>query len=427
MNYTSMSKQELLNEKQALCELYNNILSEKLSLDMSRGKPEKRQLDISEKILTSLSENKDCFSENGTDCRNYGILDGIDEAKKLFADILDVSSENVFVGGNSSLNMMFDTLMRFMVFGVSKEAKPWSGNEKNIFLCPVPGYDRHFAVCETLGIEMVNVPMTKEGPDMDIVEELVKNPDVRGIWCVPKYSNPEGITYSDETVKRMAALKPASSDFRIMWDNAYCVHHLYDEETPLLNIIDECEKAGNPDMVYVYTSTSKISFPGAGVAVMASSKANIDYTKSIVNFQTIGYDKLNMLRHVKYFRNAKGVKEYMKKHADILRPKFEMVVETLEKELSDKGIASWIKPLGGYFVSLNVLEGTAKRTVSLCKDAGVVLTGAGATFPYGKDPEDKNIRIAPSFPTVEDLKSAMRVLCVCTRLSAVEKLLESAE
>lgn len=427
MNYTSMSKEELLNEKRALCELYNNILSEKLSLDMSRGKPEKRQLDISEKILTVLSENKDCFSENGTDCRNYGILDGIDEAKKLFADILDVSSENVFVGGNSSLNMMFDTLMRFMVFGVSKESKPWSGNEKNIFLCPVPGYDRHFAVCETLGIEMVNVPMTNEGPDMDIVEELVKNPDVRGIWCVPKYSNPEGVTYSDETVKRMAALKPASSDFRIMWDNAYCVHHLYDDETPLLNIIDECEKAGNPDMVYVYTSTSKISFPGAGVAVMASSKANIDYTKSIVNFQTIGYDKLNMLRHVKYFGNAQGVKEYMKKHADILRPKFEMVVETLEKELSDKGIASWIKPLGGYFVSLNVLEGTAKRTVSLCKDAGVVLTGAGATFPYGKDPEDKNIRIAPSFPTVEDLKSAMRVLCVCTRLSAVEKLLESAE
>ena len=427
MNYTSMSKEELLNEKRALCELYNNILSEKLSLDMSRGKPEKRQLDISEKILTVLSENKDCFSENGTDCRNYGILDGIDEAKKLFADILDVSSENVFVGGNSSLNMMFDTLMRFMVFGVSKESKPWSGNEKNIFLCPVPGYDRHFAVCETLGIEMVNVPMTNEGPDMDIVEELVKNPDVRGIWCVPKSSNPEGVTYSDETVKRMAALKPASSDFRIMWDNAYCVHHLYDDETPLLNIIDECEKAGNPDMVYVYTSTSKISFPGAGVAVMASSKANIDYTKSIVNFQTIGYDKLNMLRHVKYFGNAQGVKEYMKKHADILRPKFEMVVETLEKELSDKGIASWIKPLGGYFVSLNVLEGTAKRTVSLCKDAGVVLTGAGATFPYGKDPEDKNIRIAPSFPTVEDLKSAMRVLCVCTRLSAVEKLLESAE
>ncbi|MBE6623605.1 MAG: aminotransferase class I/II-fold pyridoxal phosphate-dependent enzyme [Ruminococcaceae bacterium] len=427
MNYTSMSKQELLNEKQVLCELYNNILSEKLSLDMSRGKPEKRQLDISEKILTVLSENKDCFSENGTDCRNYGILDGIDEAKKLFADILDVSSENVFVGGNSSLNMMFDTLMRFMVFGVSKEAKPWSENKKNIFLCPVPGYDRHFAVCETLGIEMVNVPMTKEGPDMDIVEELVKNPDVRGIWCVPKYSNPEGVTYSDETVKRMAALKPASSDFRIMWDNAYCVHHLYDEETPLLNIIDECEKAGNPDMVYVYTSTSKISFPGAGVAVMASSKANIDYTKSIMNFQTIGYDKLNMLRHVKYFGDAKGVKEYMKKHADILRPKFEMVVETLEKELSDKGIASWIKPQGGYFVSLNVLEGTAKRTVSLCKDAGVVLTGAGATFPYGKDPEDRNIRIAPSFPTVEDLKSAMRVLCVCTRLSAVEKLLESAK
>jgi DNA-binding transcriptional MocR family regulator len=422
-----MSKEELLKEKEVLSEIYNNILSEKLSLDMSRGKPEKRQLDLSEKLLNVLSENKDCFAENGTDCRNYGILDGIEEAKKLFADILCVSPEKVIVGGNSSLNMMFDTLMRFMVFGVSKGAKPWSKNEKNIFLCPVPGYDRHFAVCETLGIEMVNVPMTSEGPDMDIVEELVKNPDVKGMWCVPKYSTPEGVTYSDETVKRIAALRPASGDFRIMWDNAYCIHDLYDEGNVLLNIIDECEKAGNPDMVYVFTSTSKVSFPGAGVAVLASSEANVAFTKSIVNFQTIGHDKLNMLRHVKYFGNADGMKAYMKKHADILRPKFEMVVETLEKELQDKGIAKWIKPLGGYFVSLDVLEGTAMRTVALCKDAGVVLTGAGATFPYGKDPKDTNIRIAHSFPAVEDLKDAMRVLCVCARLSAVEKLLETAK
>ena len=424
MNYLSLSREELLKEKEALTECYNSILSEKLSLDMSRGKPEKRQLDLSEGLLNALSNNADCFSENGTDCRNYGIVDGINEAKKLFADILGVATENVIVGGNSSLNMMFDTLMRFMVFGVAKGEKPWAHNEKNIFLCPVPGYDRHFAVCETLGIEMVNVPMTENGPDMDIVEELVKNPDVRGIWCVPKYSNPEGVTYSDETVKRMAALRPASKDFRIMWDNAYCIHDLYDEGSKLLNIIDECEKANNPDMVYVYTSTSKVSYPGAGVAAMASSKKNIDFTKSIVTFQTIGHDKLNMLRHVKYFKDADGVKAYMKKHAEILRPKFEMVVETLDKELSDKGIASWIKPLGGYFVSLDVMPGTAKRTVSLCKDAGVVLTGAGATYPYGKDPEDKNIRIAPSFPPVEDLKDAMRVLCVCTRLAAVEKLLE---
>lgn len=424
MNYLSLSREELLKEKEALTECYNSILSEKLSLDMSRGKPEKRQLDLSEGLLNALSNNADCFSENGTDCRNYGIVDGINEAKKLFADILGVATENVIVGGNSSLNMMFDTLMRFMVFGVAKGEKPWAHNEKNIFLCPVPGYDRHFAVCETLGIEMVNVPMTENGPDMDIVEELVKNPDVRGIWCVPKYSNPEGVTYSDETVKRMAALRPASKDFRIMWDNAYCIHDLYDEGSKLLNIIDECEKANNPDMVYVYTSTSKVSYPGAGVAAMASSKKNIDFTKSIVTFQTIGHDKLNMLRHVKYFKDADGVKAYMKKHAEILRPKFEMVVETLDKELSDKCIASWIKPLGGYFVSLDVMPGTAKRTVSLCKDAGVVLTGAGATYPYGKDPEDKNIRIAPSFPPVEDLKDAMRVLCVCTRLAAVEKLLE---
>lgn len=423
MNYCQMSKDDLAALQKELCCSYDKILEKKLSLDMSRGKPEKQQLEITEDLLKSVSSNADCYTEDGTDCRNYGIVDGIPEAKKLFADLLEVGTENVIVGGNSSLNLMYDQMVRCMLYGVSKDSAPWCRNGKNIFLCPVPGYDRHFCICETLGIEMINVPMTVNGPDMDAVEELVKNPDVRGIWCVPKYSNPDGCVYSDETVRRLASLAPASSDFRIFWDNAYCIHDLYDESQPLLNIIDECAKAGNPDMVYEFTSTSKVSYPGAGVSVIASSKANIDYIRSIMQFQTIGHDKLNMLRHVKFFKDADGMRAYMKKHADILRPKFEAVLEMLEKELSSCGIATWSKPRGGYFISLDVLSGCAKRTVELCSGAGVKLTGAGATFPYGVDPEDKNIRIAPSFPPVSDLLSAMEVLCVCVKLAAVEKLL----
>ena len=423
MNYLQMTEKQLIDEKASLEACYKAILEKKLSLDMSRGKPESRQLDITEKMLTVVSGNDDCFSENNTDCRNYGIVDGIPEAKKLFADILEVGTENVIVGGNSSLNLMYDQVVRCMLYGVSKADTPWSKNEKNIFLCPVPGYDRHFCICETLGIEMINVPMTKDGPDMDIVEEYVKDPNVKGIWCVPKYSNPDGCVYSDETVKRFAFMKTAASDFRIFWDNAYCIHDLYDESQPLLNIIAECEKAGNPDRAYVFTSTSKVTYPGAGVSVVASSKANIDYIRSIMQFQTIGHDKLNMLRHVKFFGNADGMRAYMKKHADILRPKFEAVLEMLDKELSSCGIAEWSKPKGGYFISLDVLSGCARRTAQLCAEAGVKLTGAGATFPYGKDPEDKNIRIAPSFPAVNELCAAMEVLCICAKLAAVEKLL----
>jgi len=424
MNYTQMSHSELAAQQLELKKQYNEVLNAKLSLDMSRGKPEKLQLDLSKELLNVISENDDCFSENGTDCRNYGIVDGLEEAKKLFGDILGVSTDKVIVGGNSSLNLMFDHLTRCMLFGVPGGNGPWCKNKTNKFLCPVPGYDRHFAVCQTLGIEMINVPMTKTGPDMDVVEEYVKDPDVRGIWCVPKFSNPDGTVYSDETVKRFASLKPASPDFIIMWDNAYCIHEIYEEQYTLLNIIDECEKAGNPDRAYVFTSTSKVTFPGAGVSAVASSASNIKNILGVMKFQTIGHDKLNMLRHVKYFGNADGVREYMKKHAAILRPKFDMVLDTLQAQLGDCGVATWSKPRGGYFVSLDVLDGCAKRTVQLCAEAGVVLTGAGATFPYGVDPDDKNIRIAPSFPSIGELETAMKVLCICAKLAAVEKLLK---
>ena len=425
MNYTVMSHDELVSEKSKLEENYKNILNEKLSLDTSRGKPEKLQLELSEQMLTAISKNDECFTENGTDCRNYGLVDGIEEAKKLFGDILGISPDKIVVGGNSSLNLMYDQVVRCMLYGVSKNSTPWVKNKKNKFLCPVPGYDRHFGICESLGIEMINIPMTKTGPDMDEVEKWVKDPDVRGIWCVPKYSNPEGITYSDETVRRFARLSPAASDFRIFWDNAYCIHDLYDDKSSdILNIIDECEKAGNPDLPYVFASTSKISYPGSGVSIIASSLANISYIKSIMQYQTIGHDKMNMLRHVKYFGSADGLREYMKKHAAILRPKFEMVENILDEELTSCGIAEWTKPLGGYFISLNVYPGCAKRTVKLCADAGVKLTEAGATFPYGKDPKDTNIRIAPSYPPIKELEKAMHVLCLCVKLAAVEKLLE---
>lgn len=424
MHYLSATREQLESEQSLLRELYNEIKSRNYSLDMSRGKPGADQLDISEALLTVLSENKDCYTENGTDCRNYGIVDGIPEAKKLFADILEVSPDKVIVGGNSSLNLMYDSIVRGLLYGVSEESEPWIKQGKIKFLCPCPGYDRHFGICESLGIEMIPVDMTPTGPDMDTVERLVASDAlIKGIWCVPKYSNPEGVTYSDETVKRFAALKPAAKDFRIFWDNAYIVHDLYDKSDKLLNIIEECEKAGNPDMAYVFTSTSKVSYPGAGVAAVASSVSNINYAKGIMGIQTIGYDKLNMLRHVKYFGNADGVKAYMKKHAEILRPKFNIVLDTFARELSETGVAQWLSPKGGYFISLNVIDGCAKRVIELCKDAGIVLTGAGAAFPYHNDPRDRNIRVAPSYPECKDLQAAVDVLCVCVRLAAVEKLL----
>jgi len=424
MNYLSMSGEELKEEREKLLSQFEKYKKKELKLDMSRGKPCVEQLDISEDMLKTISCNEDCFTKKGFDCRNYGLVDGLDSAKELFGEILGIAAGQIIVGGNSSLNLMYDAVTRCLLYGVVGGTGPWIKADSVKFLCPVPGYDRHFGICQSLGIEMVNVPMTKDGPDMDIVEELVKDKAVKGIWCVPKYSNPDGITYSDETVRRFANLKPASPDFRIFWDNAYCVHDLNDDGDVLLNILDECEKAKNPNLPFVFTSTSKITYPGSGVSVVGASKENIAQIKSIMQMQTIGHDKMNMLRHMKYFGSADGMKTYMKKHAEILRPKFELVLNELEKEFKDNEIAQWKSPKGGYFISFNVLSGCAKKTVQLAKDLGVVLTEAGATFPYKIDPNDTNIRIAPTFPPVSELKSAIEVLCLCTKLSCTEKLLE---
>ena len=425
--YSEMTKEELLELKRDLSDQYREFQGKNLTLDMSRGKPSAEQLDLSMGMMDVLSSDSDLTCEDGTDCRNYGGLDGISEAKELLADMIEVPADNIIIYGNSSLNVMYDTISRSMTHGVMGNT-PWCKLDKVKFLCPVPGYDRHFKITEFFGIEMINVPMSPEGPDMDIVEKLVsEDPAIKGIWCVPKYSNPQGYTYSEETVKRFANLKPAAPDFRIYWDNAYSVHHLYDDEKDqdfLLEILDECAKAGNPDMVYKFTSTSKISFPGSGIAALAASKANLDDIRKYITVQTIGHDKLNQLRHVKFFKDLEGVHAHMKKHAAILRPKFEMVEATLEKELGGLGIGEWTTPKGGYFISFESLDGCAKKIVAMAKEAGVVMTGAGATYPYGKDPKDSNIRIAPSYPSVEELGKAAEVFVLCVKLVSVEKLLE---
>lgn len=422
--YRQLNKEELLELKKELTQQFEEVKAKGLSLDMSRGKPGKDQLDLSMPMLDLVNAGSDMKCENGMDCRNYGVLDGIPEAKRLLSSMIDTDSEHVIVFGNSSLNIMFDTVSRCMLKGVLGST-PWCKLDKVKFLCPSPGYDRHFKVTEFFGIEMITVPMMSDGPDMDVVEELVsKDEAIKGIWCVPKYSNPQGYTYSDETVRRFANLKPAAKDFRIFWDNAYCVHHLYEEDQDsLLDIITECEKAGNPDMVFEFASTSKVSFPGSGVSVLAASKANLEDVKKYITTQTIGHDKINQLRHVKFFKDMQGIEEHMMKHAALIRPKFEAVLNTLDRELSGLDIGQWTKPKGGYFISFDSMEGCAKAIVAKTKEAGVVMTGAGATFPYGMDPKDSNIRIAPTLPSAQELALAAEIFVLSVKLVSVEKLL----
>lgn len=424
--YAEMSREELLSLKEQLTKEYDSHKANGLSLDMSRGKPGIDQLNLSMDMMDVLNGESVLKSEEGIDCRNYGELTGIGEAKRLLGEMMEVEPDEIIIYGNSSLNVMFDTVARSYIHGVMGNT-PWCKLDSVKFLCPAPGYDRHFAITQAFGIEMINIPMTESGPDMDLVEQYVNNdPAVKGIWCVPKYSNPQGITYSDETVLRFANLKPAAPDFRIYWDNAYCVHHLYeDDQDVLIEILDACEKAGNPDMVYKFSSTSKISFPGSGIAAIAASKANIKEIAELLSVQTIGHDKLNQLRHVRFFKNLDGIRAHMMKHAELIRPKFETVIGTLESELGGLGIGSWYNPKGGYFVSFDSLEGCAKAIVKLAAEAGVKMTGAGATYPYGNDPHDSNIRIAPTYPSPEELQAAMNVFVTCVKLASVNKLLES--
>ncbi len=422
--YAEMTKEELLDLRKSLKTQYREYQGKDLKLDMSRGKPCVEQLDLSMGMMDVLNSNSDLTCDDGTDCRNYGVLDGIREAKELLADMMEVNPDNLIIYGNSSLNVMYDTIARSMTHGVMGST-PWARLDKVKFLCPVPGYDRHFAITEYFGIEMINVPMTPDGPDMDLVERLVSEDEtIKGIWCVPKYSNPQGISYSDETVRRFARLKPAARDFRIYWDNAYGVHHLYDhDQDHLIEILAECKRAGNPDLVYKFSSTSKISFPGSGMAALATSLNNLADIRHQLKNQTIGHDKVNQLRHVRFFGDIHGMVEHMRRHADILRPKFELVEETLERELGGLGIGEWTCPKGGYFISFESMDGCAKEIVAKCKKAGVTMTGAGAAFPYGKDPKDSNIRIAPTYPPLNDLEIAMNLFSLCVKLASVEKLL----
>ena len=424
--YTEMNHEELLALKKELDKEFEEIKAQGLALDMSRGKPSNAQLALSMDMMDVLKGDSDLKCETGVDCRNYGVIDGIPEAKRLLGEMSEVDPEHIIIYGNSSLNVMFDTVSRSMTHGVMGST-PWCKLDKVKFLCPVPGYDRHFAITEYFGIEMINVPLLGNGPDMDLVEKMVaEDESIKGIWCVPKYSNPTGNSYSDETVRRMARLKPAAPDFRIYWDNAYGLHHLYDhDQDHLIEILAECKRAGNPDMVYKFSSTSKISFPGSGIAAIAASRNNLEDIEKQLKFQTIGHDKVNQLRHVRYFKDIHGMVEHMRLHADVMRPKFEAVIRILEQELGGLNIGTWTEPKGGYFISFDSLDGCAKAIVARCKKAGLVMTSAGATYPYGKDPHDSNIRIAPSYPPLADLELAMELFSLCVKIVSIDKILEN--
>lgn len=423
MSYAEMPPQKLKDLKSELEKQYASIQAKELNLNMARGKPAPAQLELSQPMLDVLNSKTELYASSGDDCRNYGVPYGIPEMKSLMAQMMSVDADHVIIGGNSSLNMMFDTIACGMTQGFAG-CEPWAGQKNLKFLCPAPGYDRHFAVTEYFGFELIAVPMTPQGPDMDVVEKLAgSDPSVKGIWCVPKYQNPMGITFSDETVRRFAALKPAAKDFRIFWDNAYCVHELTDTPDSLLNLWDECKKQGTLEQAFFFASTSKITFPGAGVAAMAAGDENLKVLKKRYSYQTIGPDKLNQLRHMLFLKDMNGVKAQMEKHRAIIGPKFKLVGEKLQQELTGTGAAQWTSPKGGYFVSVDVMDGCAKRVVSLCAQAGVKLTGAGATYPNGKDPKDSNIRLAPTYPPLQELQQAMELFCVCVKLAAVEKLL----
>lgn len=420
--YKDLPREELLKLKKKIDLKYEDYKNQKINLDMSRGKPCQEQLDLSKNLY---QYQDDLISESGVDCRNYGILTGLPEVRKLFADLLEVDKDELILGGNSSLNLMYDTIIHAYNYGVSETAIPWRKVDNIKFLCPSPGYDRHFKICEQIGIEMIPIPLKIDGPDMDMVEELVSNDDsIKGIWCIPKYSNPTGIVYSDETVNRLASMETAADDFRIFWDNAYVVHHLTDDKPKLKNIFNTCKENNNPDRVFIFSSTSKITYPGAGISIFASSKKNIHYISELMSIQTIGPNKINQLLHYRFFKNIDGILKHMKKHAEILKPKFKAVLDILNRELSKKGIATWNNPNGGYFIDLNVMENCASHVVKLAKEAGVILTPAGATYPYGKDPLDRNIRIAPTYPPLDELTKAIEVISTCIKKAALEKLLK---
>ena len=421
--YTEMTAQELREELKTVEAKYEELKAKKLSLNMARGKPGKEQLDLTNEMMDVLQSGSD-YQCDGIDVRNYGNLDGLPSCKKLFAEILGVKPENIFVGGSASLQLMYDTVSKAYTHGLKNSSRPWAKLDKVKWLCPAPGYDRHFKVSETFGMEMIPVPMTPDGPDMDLVEKLIQDPDVRGMWCVPKYSNPDGIVYSDETIRRIASMKPAAEDFLLMWDNAYCVHEFFGDYRPFPDILGECAKYGNEDMVFEFASTSKITYPGAGVSVFACSEGNMAYMMGLLNAQIISYDKVNQLRHVRYLKDKAGVLALMKRHAAILAPKFQCVLDNLDREIAPLGIASWQHPMGGYFISVNTFPGTAKAAWQLCKDAGLTMTNAGATYPYGKDPQDSNMRVAPSLPPIEQLQQAMEIYCTSLKLAALRKILD---